>query len=46
MLSIGPKHEAEAARSYFGAVFVHQAIFGVVSAALTLARAYFAPTTF
>ena len=46
MLSIGPKHEAEAARSYFGAVFVHQAIFGVVSAALTLAGGYIAAIIF
>ena len=29
MLSIGPKHDAEGARSYFGAMFVHQSIFGI-----------------
>jgi O-antigen/teichoic acid export membrane protein len=40
MLSIGPKHDAEGARSYFGAIFIHQSIFGVVSAALTLVGCY------
>ena len=40
MLSIGPKHDAEEARSYFGAIFIHQSIFGVVSAALTLVGCY------
>ena len=37
MLSIGPKHDAEAARYFYGSMFVHQAIFGAVSTALTLA---------
>ena len=46
MLSIGPKHDAEAARSYFGAIFVHQAIFGMVSAALTLVGAISAAVLF
>ena len=46
MLSIGPKHDAEEARSYFGAIFVHQSIFGVVSAALTLVGCYIAAIFF
>lgn len=35
MLSIGPKHDPPAARAYFGAIFVHQAIFGFLSTVLT-----------
>jgi O-antigen/teichoic acid export membrane protein len=46
MLSIGPKHGKEEARSYFGAIFVHQAIFGVVSAVLILAGGYAAAIAF
>ena len=46
MLSIGPKHDGEAARSYFGSIFMHQAIFGVASAALTLVGGYVAAAIF
>lgn len=46
MLSIGPKHDAEMAPSYFGAIFVHQGIFGIVSAALTLLGGYLAAAAF
>ena len=46
MLSIGPKARGEAARSYFGAIFVHQSIFGAVSAALTLVGCYIAAIFF
>jgi O-antigen/teichoic acid export membrane protein len=46
MLSVGPKQDAEAARSYFGSIFVHQAIFGAVSAALTLLGAYVGAAAF
>jgi O-antigen/teichoic acid export membrane protein len=42
MLSIGPKHDSIAAQSYFGAMFLHQAIFGLVSAILTLVGGYIA----
>jgi O-antigen/teichoic acid export membrane protein len=40
MLSIGPKHDAEQARSYFGAIIVHQAIFGAASSVLTVLGGY------
>ena len=46
MLSIGSKQDAETARSYFGSMFVLQAIFGLVSAALTLAGAYIGAAAF
>jgi O-antigen/teichoic acid export membrane protein len=37
MLSIGPKQSAENASSYFGALFIHQVIFGIGSAVLAFA---------
>ena len=46
MLSIGPKQDADAARSYFGSMFMLQAIFGVGSAALTLVGAYVGAAAF
>ena len=46
MLSIGPKQSVEKAPSYFGALFAHQAIFEVASAALAFAGANLAASVF
>jgi O-antigen/teichoic acid export membrane protein len=46
MLSIGPKQDAEAARSFFGSMFALQAIFCVVSAALILAGTHVGAAAF
>lgn len=40
MLSIGPKQDAEAARSFFGSMFALQAMFSIVGAVLSLVGAY------
>jgi O-antigen/teichoic acid export membrane protein len=46
MLSIGSKQEPEAARSYFGSMFVLQGIFAAASAVLTLVGAYVGDAAF
>jgi Membrane protein involved in the export of O-antigen and teichoic acid len=46
MLSIGPKHDADSAQSYFGALFVHQGIFALASATLTFIGGQLAAAAF
>lgn len=46
MLSVGPKQNAAETRAFFGAVFVHQAIFAVASAGLALSGGYVAAAAF
>ena len=46
MMSLGPRHGPETSQAYFGAIFVHQGIFGALSAAMTFLAGHLAAIAF